>query len=289
MNYPCVNRKKYWAKAADKIEWFQKPSTILDYDADLDPSFPKWFPDGIINMSYNCLDVHVKGGRANQDALMYDSPVTGVKQRYTFEELLDQVATLAGAMQDLGIEPGERVVIYMPMIPQAIISMLACCRIGAVHSVVFGGFASKELATRITDCTPKLIITASAGIEPSHIVPYKPLLDKALELTRHKVDHTIVVQRRTLKNAELASMGPTDLDYDELMDRSRPVDAVPLPSTHPHHILYTSGTTGLPKGVVRDTGGYATTLKQSMGSFYNTNPGETFWSASDIGWVVGHS
>ena len=280
--------EKYWAKAADKIEWFQKPSSILDYDADFNPHFPKWFSDGIINMSYNCLDVHVNNGRAKQDALMYDSPVTGVKQRFTFEELLDQVATLAGAMQDLGIEPGDRVVIYMPMIPQAIISMLACCRIGAVHSVVFGGFAPKELATRITDCTPKLIITASAGIEPSHVVPYKPLLDKALELSSHKVDHSIVVQRRSVKEAELASMRPMDLDYDEIMARSYPVNAVPLPSTHPHHILYTSGTTGLPKGVVRDTGGYAVTLKQSMGSFYNTNPGETFWSASDIGWVVGH-
>jgi len=279
----------FWKAAADNLEWFQKPSTILDYDPVRNPHFPRWYTDGRINMSYECLDVHVKQGRGQQDALIYDSPVTGAKERFTYQELLGQVSTLAGAMQDLGVEAGDRVVVYMPMVPQAIVTMLACSRIGAIHSVVFGGFASKELAARITDCTPKLIVTASAGVEPSHIVPYKPLLDEALELSSHKVQNTIVLQRRNVKGADLAAMGPTDLDYDDLMGRSRPIDAVPLPSTHSHNILYTSGTTGAPKGVVRDTGGYATSLKHSMGSFYNTQPGEVMWAASDIGWIVGHS
>lgn len=177
----------------------------------------------------------------------------------------------------------------MPMIPQTIIAMLACCRIGAIHSVVFGGFASKELATRITDSQPKLIISASAGVEPTRIVPYKPLLDKALELAQHNVQNTIIVQRRNVKNAELATMGPKDLDYDEVMVKGRTTDAVALPSNHLHNILYTSGTTGLPKGVVRDTGGFAVSLKQSMGKFYNVKPGEVMWAASDLGWAVGHS
>lgn len=234
--------EKFWARAADKLEWFQKPSTILEYDDQNYPYFARWFSDGIVNMSYNCLDVHVNSGRGKQDALYYDSPVTGVKERFTYDQLLEQVATLAGGLKDLGVESGDRVVIYMPMIPQAIIAMLACCRIGAIHSVVFGGFASKELATRITDCKPKVIVTASAGVEPTRIVPYKPLLDKALELADHDVKHTIIVQRRNVKNAEPATMGPKDLDYDDVMAKSRPVPAIPLPSTHPHHILYTSGT-----------------------------------------------
>lgn len=281
--------EKFWARAAGNLEWFQKPSTILEYDPVNNPHFVKWFPDGSINMSYNCLDVHVKNGRGKQDALVYDSPVTGVKERFTYEQLLDQVATLAGGLRDLGVESGDRVIIYMPMIPQAVVAMLACCRIGAVHSVVFGGFASKELASRITDCKPKVIITASAGVESTRIVPYKPLLDHALELADHNVQHTIIVQRRNVKGAEIPVLGSKDLDYDEIMAKSRPVSAVSLPSTHLHHILYTSGTTGSPKGVVRDTGGWATALKHSMGSFYNNKPGDTFWAASDIGWIVGHA
>lgn len=275
----------FWARAATKLEWFQKPRTILERDVDR-PLFYRWFPDGSLNMCYNCLDVHVQDGRGSQDALIYDSPVTGVKERLTYLELLEQVSLFAGALRDLGAEKGDRVVIYMPMIPQAVVAMLACARIGAVHSVVFGGFAAKELATRIDDCQPKIIVSASAGVEPTRVVPYKPLLDKALELASHKVEHTIIVQR---SNVEECALGERDRDYFDLIARSRPVDAVPLPSNHMNNILYTSGTTGRPKGVVRDTGGWATALKYSMGSFYNTAPGETQFTASDIGWVVGHS
>lgn len=240
-----------------------------------------------MNTCYNCLDVHVDE-RGSQDALVYDSPLTGVKQRYSYRELLDRVATLAGGLRDqLGVKPGDRVVIYMPMIPEAVISMLACARIGAIHSVVFGGFAAKELATRITDCQPKLIISASAGVEPTRTVPYKPLLDKALELANHNVEHVIVKQRHNVEACELTL--PRDMDYDDLISKSSPVEAVPLPANHTHYLLYTSGTTGLPKGVVRDTAGWAVALKYTMSAFYDTNPGEVYFAASDIGWVVGHS
>lgn len=274
----------FWCKAAEKLHWYEKPSTISEQDSDR-PHFYRWFPDGVINTCYNCLDVHVLDGRGKQDALIYDSPVTGVKKRYTYDELLDQVATFAGGLQDLGVEAGDRVVIYMPMIPEAIIAMLACTRLGAVHSVVFGGFAAKELASRITDCQPKVIVSASVGVEPSRVVPYKPLLDEALKLADHNVEHCIIVQRRNVEECEL---GPLDLDYEKVMAQSSPVDAVPVPTNHPHYVLYTPGTTGPPKGVVRDNS-WAVVLKYSMSAFYDTNPGEVFWAASDIGWVVGHS
>jgi propionyl-CoA synthetase len=286
----------FWQKAADQLEWFHKPTRILEqYDVDNNPHYLyRWFSDGIINLSYNCLDVHVKKlGRAHQDALIYDSPVTNVKERYTYAELLQRVATLAGALQkDLNVNVGDTVVIYMPMIPQAVIAMLACARIGAIHSVVFGGFAAHELSKRIVDCQPKVIISASVGVEggstPPRIVPYKPLLEEALRLasSRHKVERCVIVQRPAQK-CELKY--PMDIDYDELMQNSTPVDAVPLPSTHLQHILYTSGTTGNPKGVVRDTGGWATALHYSMNAFYDTRPGEVQWTASDIGWIVGHA
>jgi propionyl-CoA synthetase len=276
--------EKFWAKAADGLEWYRKPSTILEKSKD-NPHLYNWFSDGVINTCYNCLDVHVKNGRANQDALIYDSPLTGVKKHYTYQELLDQVASCAGGLVDLGVTKGDRVVIYMPMIPEAIVAMLACTRIGAVHSVVFGGFAAKELATRITDCQPKVIFSASAGIEPGRVVPYKPLLDEALELATHDVKKCVIVQRDNVLSCE---SGDLDVDYNCMMT-AKSVDAVPLPANHPHYVLYTSGTTGLPKGVLRDTGGYAVALKNSMNTFYDVNAGEVFWAASDIGWVVGHS
>lgn len=280
------DKEGFWADAASKLHWFTPPKTILS-QSKTKPNMYSWFPDGQINTSYNCLDVHVNAGRGDQDALIYDSPLTDTKEKYTFSELLDQVSRFAGALQDMGVESGDRVVIYMPMIPQAIIAMLACARIGAVHSVVFGGFAAPELATRITDCQPKVVISASAGVEPGNkIVPYKPLLDKALELANHNVERCVIVER---DNVETCALGPIDVGYDDVMAKSKAVDAVHLPSTHPHYILYTSGTTGIPKGVLRSTGCYATALKWSMDSFYNTAQGEIFWAASDIGWVVGHS
>ena len=220
--------------------------------------------------------------------MIYDSPVTGVKERYTYNELLNEVSSLTHVLNELEVEAGDRVVIYMPMIPEAVIAMQACSRIGAIHSVVFGGFAAKELASRISDCRPKVILTASAGVEPNRIVPYKPLLDEALKLTEHKVNHTVIVQRDNVQRGE---MGPKDLEYGQVMAQhlSKPVaDAVPLPSSHYHHILYTSGTTGKRKGVVIDTGGWAVSNKYSMGRFYDTRPGEVYWSSSDIGWAVGH-
>lgn len=240
----------------------------------------------MINTCFNCLDVHV-AERGDQVALYYDSPVTDTKISYSYRQLLDKVALLAGALQnDLDVQPGDRVIIYMPMIPQTVIAMLACARIGAVHSVVFGGFAANELATRITDGQPKVIISASVGVEPSRIVPYKPLLESALEIADHSVEKVVMVQRPDVQECDL---GPLDIDYEKLLETSTPVDAVPLPSTHPHYVLYTSGTTGLPKGVVRDTGGCATALKYSMDHFYGLKPGDVFWAASDVGWVVGHA
>jgi len=278
--------EQFWSDAARKLTWFKEPETILS-QSESNPNLFSWFPDGLINTSYNCLDVHVSAGRGDQDALIYDSPLTNTKECYTYSELLDQVSRFAGALQDTGVEKGDRVVIYMPMIPQAIVAMLACARIGAVHSVVFGGFAAPELATRITDCQPKIVVSASAGIEPGNrIIPYKPLLDRAMELANHSVEHCVIVQRERVQTCEL---GPIDVSYDDIMAKAKPVDAVQLLSTDPHYILYTSGTTGIPKGVLRNTGCYATALKWSMDAFYDTSPGETFWAASDIGWVVGHS
>jgi propionyl-CoA synthetase len=274
--------KAFWARAAEQIEWYRKPTQILDAS---DPHFPHWFPDGVMNLCYNCLDVHIPE-RGSQVALYYDSPVTGVKEQYTYAELLEQVATFAGALQDLNVQTGDRVVIYMPMIPQTVIALLACSRIGAIHSVVFGGFASRELASRITDSKPKIVISASMGVEPTRKVPYKPLLDEALELADHTVEHTIIVQRQ---NLEKCKMGLKDLDYDQLMAQASPVDPVPLPANHLAHLLYTSGTTASPKGIVRETAGWAVALKYSMSAFYDTNAGETFWTNSDVGWVVGQA
>ena len=252
-DFSLRNPEAFWERAAEQISWHREPTTILKQNPQ-NPHFYQWFDGGLLNICYNCLDIQIeKYGRGSQDALVYDSPVTGVKERYTYRELLDQVATFAGALCDLGVEKGDRVIIYMPMIPQTVVAMLACARIGAIHSVVFGGFASNELATRIRDSQPKIIVTSSAGVEPNRIVPYKPLLDKALELADgHTVQNTIVVQR---KNVVECDLGPRDLDYQDLMQKSSPVDVVPVPSDHIQHLIYTSGTTKNPKGIVRHTAG----------------------------------
>jgi len=284
-----VDPRAFWSDHARDLKWFKFPENILEIDPVTKLS--RWFVDGEINISYNSLDVHVQDGRGDQVALIYDSPVTNNTKRFlTYKDLLDQVSAFAGVLvREMGIQKGDRVIIYMPMVPEAVISMLACARIGAVHSVVFGGFASKELATRINDCEPKLIVTASCGVEPrGRIIPYKPIVDQALEMSKHKVLKCIIVQRDNVERCSLV-LGK-DFDYNDLMANDKtatPHDAVPLLSTDPNYILYTSGTTGNPKGILRDTGGHATALKWSMAAFYNTNAGETFWTPSDIGWVVG--
>ena len=272
-----------WEDAAKSVHWYVEPGRVIDTDR---APFYRWFPDGTTNACYNALDLHVAQGHEDRIALIYDSPVTESKRSISYGELLQTVSRFAGALTKLGVGKGDRVIIYMPMIPEAIVSMLACARIGAIHCVVFGGFASKELAVRIDDATPKLIISASCGIEPSRKVPYKPLLDEAIELARHKPEHCIVLQRPML-NADLIS--PRDLDWDDVICDAEPVDCVEVESNHPLYILYTSGTTGQPKGVVRDTGGYIVALKWSMSNIYDVKPGDVYWAASDVGWVVGHS
>jgi len=272
-----------WEDAAKSVHWFRQPGILIDTDRS---PFDRWFPDGTTNACYNALDLHVSNGHGDRTALIYDSPVTESKRSISYGALLQTVSRFAGALTKLGIRKGDRVIIYMPMIPEAIVSMLACARIGAVHCVVFGGFASKELAIRIDDAEPKLIISASCGVEPSRMVPYKPLLDDAIDQARLKPEHCIVLQRAMLK-ADL--IAPRDLDWHDVLADAEPVDCVEVESNHPLYILYTSGTTGQPKGVVRDTGGYIVALKWSMSNIYNVKPGDVYWAASDVGWVVGHS
>ncbi|HLK74065.1 MAG TPA: propionyl-CoA synthetase [Streptosporangiaceae bacterium] len=273
----------FWGEAARAIDWYRAPASVLD---DSNPPFYRWFPDGVLNTCFNALDRHVRDGRGGQAALIYDSPVTGTARTYTYAELLDEVARFAGALRGLGVSRGDRVIIYMPMIPEAVIAMLACARIGAVHSVVFGGFAANELAARIDDAAPKVVVSASAGIEVSRVVAYKPILDRAIDLARHKPDHCVIRQRA----AAVAALTPgRDLDWDQALAGAEPADCVPLAATDPLYILYTSGTTARPKGVVRDNGGHAVALRWSMANIYDTGPGEVFWAASDVGWVVGHS
>jgi len=273
----------FWARAAAAIDWYTRPETILD---DSNPPFYRWFPGATLNTCHNALDRHVDGGRGSQLALVYDSPVTGTARGYTFTELRDETARFAGVLSGLGVAKGDRVVIYMPMIPEAVTAMLACARLGAIHSVVFGGFAPHELAVRIDDAKPKLIVSASCGIEVQRVIPYKPILDQAIDEAGHKPDHTIIVQRPQAT----ATMGDKDLDWHDLMaGNTEPAQCVPVDATDPLYILYTSGTTGKPKGVVRDNGGHAVALAWSMANIYDTHPGEVFWAASDIGWVVGHS
>ncbi|MFT5195753.1 MAG: propionyl-CoA synthetase, partial [Candidatus Promineifilaceae bacterium] len=275
----------FWEKAAEDIHWTKKWDTALDESQA--PIF-RWFQGGETNTCYNCLDRHVAGGRADQAALIYDSPLTGQVKSYTYRELRDEVAKLAGVIAGLGVGKGDRVIIYMPMVPEAAMAMLACARIGAIHSVVFGGFAANELATRINDAKPNLIISASCGIEPSRIVEYKPLLDGAIELAAHKPSHTIILQREQHR-CELDLNNGRDIDWSAAMATANPVDCVPVGATDPCYILYTSGTTGEPKGVVRDTGAHMVALYWSMKNVYGVDPGEVYWAASDVGWVVGHS
>jgi propionyl-CoA synthetase len=250
------------------------------------PPFYRWFSDGELNTCYNALDRHVRDGRGDQAALIYDSPVTGTSRRYTYRELLDQVARFAGVLQGLGVTKGDRVVIYLPMIPEAAISMLACARIGAIHSVVFGGFAAPELAARIDDAAPKVVVTASCGIEGSRVLEYKPMLDRAIELATSKPDRCVILQR---PQAEAPMVVGRDIDWAQAVEGAKPADCVPVKATDPLYILYTSGTTAKPKGVVRDNGGHAVALRWTMENLYDIRPGEVFWAASDVGWVVGHS
>lgn len=273
----------FWAEAAEEIHWYRKWEKVLD---DSRPPFYRWFRGGLVNTCYNALDRHVQSGRADQPALIYDSPVTGTVKTFTYGELLDHVARFAGVLSSVGVQRGDRVVIYMPMVPETVIAMLACARIGAIHSVVFGGFASQELAARIEDAKPKLIVSASCGIEPTRIVQYKPLLDRAVELSTARPEHCIILQR---PQVEAPLIEGRDLDWSTVMASAEPVECVPVEATDPLYILYTSGTTGRPKGVVRDNGGHLVALTWSMKHVYGVEPGEVFWAASDTGWVVGHS
>jgi propionyl-CoA synthetase len=275
---------EFWKAQADSIDWFRKPENILSRGEN---GNDVWFADGELNTAHIALDFHVDNGRADQPALIYDSPVTNTIQTYTYRELRDNVALFAGALENLGVVKGDRVIIYMPMIPEAAIAMLACARIGAVHSVVFGGFAARELATRIDDSEPRVLLSASCGIEFANTIAYKPLIDEAIELASYKPETCVILQRPQCE----AAMGARDLDwYQALTDANgKMANCVPMLATDPLYILYTSGTTGKPKGVVRDNGGHAVALQYSMKAVYGVEAGEVFWGASDVGWVVGHS
>ena len=275
--------ESFWAEAAEAIHWTKRWDRVLD---DSNPPSYRWFTGGELNTCYNALDLHVETGRGDQPALIYDSPVTGSKRTYTYSELRDEVARFAGVLAGLGVGKGDRVILYMPMVAEAIIAMLACARLGAVHSVVFGGFAANELAVRIDDATPVAIVSASCGIEPGRVIEYKPLLDGAIELATHKPSACVILQRDTAR-CELVE--GRDVDWAEAMRSAELHDCVPVAATDPLYILYTSGTTGQPKGVVRDNGGHAVVLKWTMKHIYGVEPGEVYWAASDVGWVVGHS
>ena len=273
----------FWMEAAQAIDWDRPPSFALD--ASRAPLY-EWYTDSLVNTCYNAVDRHVENGRAAQTALIYDSPITGAKDFITFQQLRDKTALLAGALLAKGVTKGDRVIIYMPMVPEAVIAMLACARIGAIHSVVFGGFAANELAVRINDAQPKAILAASCGIEPGRIIAYKPLIDEAIESAQHKPETVFILQREQLK-AELQE--GRDHDWFESQRGVDPADCIPVEGNHPAYILYTSGTTGAPKGVVRPTAGHLVALNWSMKNIYNVDPGDVFWAASDVGWVVGHS
>ena len=271
------NKDAFWKKQAGEISWFKFPQQITSADEN---NYNQWFADGELNMSYLCIDKHIEDGFGEQIAVVYDSPVTDQKQTYTFHQLKNEVSKLAGALQSLGLEKGDTAVIYMPMIPQTLFAMLACARIGVIHNVVFGGFAPHELVVRIDDCKPKVMITATAGVEITKRIPYLPLVEKAIELAQDKVEHIIVYNRKLVENKH--EMFDGIIDYEEIVSQSEPADYISVESNHPLYLLYTSGTTGKPKGIVRDTGGYATALKFSMKYHYGIKEGETFWAASDL-------
>jgi propionyl-CoA synthetase len=278
-----ANPARFWARAADDVEWMRRPRAVFDASR---PSHTVWFPGAMLNTCANAVDLHVRSGRGEQPALIHNSPVTGAIRTLSYRELQDEVARFAGALAALGVERGDRVLVYMPMVPEAVIGMLAAARLGAIHSVVFGGFASGELAQRIQHAAPKVVLTASCGIEPGRVVPYLPLLERALEAVSAKPRHCIVLQRPQLEASLVAGR---DLDWRELAVSGPPAAPVPVEAKAPLYILYTSGTTGSPKGVVRDNGGHAVALKWSLRHVYGMRPGDVFWAASDIGWVVGHS
>ena len=273
----------FWMDAAEAIDWDRKPTRALD---DRNAPLYEWFTDGMVNTCWNAVDRHVEAGRGEQAAIIYDSPITDTKATITYSQLKSRVAALAGALRAKGVEKGDRVIIYMPMVPETLDAMLACARIGAVHSVVFGGFAANELAVRIDDAKPKAIIAASCGLEPGRVVPYKPLLDGAIERSTHKPEFCVIFQREQL----VADLHPTrDVDFQEFQQGTEPANCLPVEGNHPVYILYTSGTTGQPKGVIRPTAGHLVALNWTMKNVYNVDPGDVFWAASDVGWVVGHS
>jgi propionyl-CoA synthetase len=274
--------KEFWSDIAEDIFWYKKPTKILNSN---NPPFYKWYEDGITNTCYNAIDLHVKKGNGKKLAIIYDSPITNSQKKITYSELKNQVSIFAGALVNQGIKKGDRVIIYMPMIPEAVVAMLACGRIGAIHSVVFGGFAANELASRIDDSKAKIILSASCGYEPGKTIAYKPLLKKAIELAKHKVEKCIVYQRKDFK----ADLDKNDIDWNDAIKEAKPVECVEMNANDYAYILYTSGTTGVPKGIVRDIGGHIVALKWTMKNIYNIDPDDVWWSASDIGWIVGHS
>ena len=277
------NPEEFWKKISDDIFWFKKPTKILNRS---NSPFYKWYEDGVTNACYNALDVHIDNGRSDKTALIYDSPITGNKKKFTYRELKEKVSKFASTLQNQGVKKGDRVIIYMPMIPEAVIGMLSCARIGAIHSVVFGGFASNELASRIDDSKAKILLTASCGFEPGKTVEYKPLVDQALKLASHKIEKLILFQR---PGHEVKLDAPKEISWEEALSNAKDVDCVEMNSNEFAYILYTSGTTGVPKGIVRDIGGHIVALKWTMKNIYNIDQDDVWWSASDIGWIVGHS